>query len=120
MCSSFDRSVLDALRVAVRDEGGVLTERLIATFGVQGNRLVDDLERAASNDDTEALFLAAHTLRGSGGTVGGLRLVEICARIEHCSEGSQALKPLVASVRSELRTLTDALAWYGQAPPSAS
>jgi HPt (histidine-containing phosphotransfer) domain-containing protein len=112
VCSSFDRSVLDRLRAAVRDESGALTGRMIAKFSSQGVRLVDDLERAARDDDRPALFLAAHTLRGSGGAIGGVRLVQICDEIEHWQEGDVDIEPLVASVRAEVRTLTDALSSY--------
>jgi chemotaxis protein histidine kinase CheA len=122
MCSSFDRSVLDALRAAVRDESGAFAGRLITKFSVQGDRLVDDLERAARDHDRQAVFLAAHTLRGSGGTVGGLRLVQICDDIEHWREGGHDLDPLVASVRVELHRLAAALASYreeSETPPAA-
>jgi HPt (histidine-containing phosphotransfer) domain-containing protein len=112
VCESFDRSVLDALRAAVRDDSGALTGRVIAKFSAQGLRLVDDLERASRDDDRGALFLAAHTLRGSGGAVGGCRLVQMCDEIEHWQEGDVDIKPLVASVRAEVHTLTDALSSY--------
>jgi HPt (histidine-containing phosphotransfer) domain-containing protein len=110
--SSFDRSVLDHLRAALGDDSGVFARRVIATFLRQGEQLVSELERASRDQDLPGVVLAAHTLKGSSGTVGGQRLTDLCERLEHWEGSTCDLAPLVGSVREEVRMLDLELSSY--------
>jgi HPt (histidine-containing phosphotransfer) domain-containing protein len=111
--SSFDRTVLDHLRAALGDESGAFAGRVITIFRRQGHELMDDLERAARDRDHGALVLAAHTLKGSSGSVGGRQLTHLCEQLEHWEVGSAAdPAPLVESVRAEITVLDRELADY--------
>jgi HPt (histidine-containing phosphotransfer) domain-containing protein len=111
--SSFDRSVLDHLRASLGDESGAFARRVISIFRRQGHELMDDLERAARDRDQPALVLAAHTLKGSSGSVGGQQLTHLCEQLELWQDGSGAdLAPLVGSVRAEIEVLDRELASY--------
>jgi len=109
---SFDPAVLDRLRLALRDESGAFAARVITTFVRQTEELVLELERAAGGQDIVGASEAAHKLKGSAGTVGGVQLARLCDEIEHWQGAAQDLRPVVASVREELSRLQAALATY--------
>jgi len=110
---TFDRSVLDHLRASLRDESGDFARRVISLFLRQGHELTEDLERAHRDRDLPALVLAAHTLKGSSGSVGGRRLTHLCEQLEGWQDGSATeLTPLVRSVRGEVHQLGGELAAY--------
>jgi HPt (histidine-containing phosphotransfer) domain-containing protein len=109
---TFDPGVLDRLRLALRDESGAFAARVIQTFLRQGDELLLELERAVRAEDVTAASEAAHKLRGSSGTVGGVELGRLCDEIEHWQGSAPELHPVVESTRDELRTLTAALASY--------
>jgi len=110
--SSFDRSVLDHLRAALGDDTGVFARRLITTFLRQGHELVADLERASRDQDLPGVVLAAHTLKGSSGSVGGHQLTHLCDQLEHWEGSLLDVGPLVTSVRDEVAVLDGELAAY--------
>jgi HPt (histidine-containing phosphotransfer) domain-containing protein len=111
--SSFDRSVLDHLRTSLGDESGAFARRVITLFRRQGYELVDDLERAARDRDLPGVVLAAHTLKGSSGSVGGRRLTHLCEQLEHgANDDATVLADLVASVRAEVDVLDAELVAY--------
>jgi HPt (histidine-containing phosphotransfer) domain-containing protein len=112
MSKALDRSVLDHLRSALGDVSGAFAARLIAKFVSQSQLLMIDLERASEHDDRSGIAFAAHTLRGSSGSVGGRRLADLCDEVEHWQGTAAERAPKVTAVRDELTALTVALEAY--------
>ena len=55
---------------------------LISTFIEHAGSQIADLERAMSQEDTEAISALAHSLKGSSGTIGASRMSDLCASLE--------------------------------------
>jgi HPt (histidine-containing phosphotransfer) domain-containing protein len=109
---SFDRAVLDRLRVALGDDTGVFAARLIQTFLRQGRELTVELEQAARNGDVPAVSALAHKLKGSSGSVGGDRLSLLCDELEHWEDGVATLGGKITSVQEAVQVLGLELASY--------
>ena len=112
MSEVLDRSTLDHLRTVLGDDSGQFAGRLIATFERQSVELMDGLDAAAHQGDVSQVNFFAHTLKGSSGSVGGRRLADLCAELEHWHGQSSELPSMLSAVRAELGALTEALAGY--------
>ena len=112
MSSALDRSVLQHLQMAVADHSGAFVARLVATYGLQSETQVVDLERAASARDLTGLRFAAHSLKGGSATMGGVRLAALCQELEHWTGSLDELTGLVRTVRLEADQLRAELASY--------
>ena len=72
---------------------------------------VEDMERAMRRavevGDPEALERAAHSLKGSSGTIGAGRLREICRRLEEVAEGGSldGVEDGLCELRREFRQI---------------
>ena len=77
-----DTKVLDAIRRLTKSDGGKLLEKVASVFLSSSPRLVDDLVEALTELDGDVVKRAAHTLRSSCGSIGAIRLVDICKSIE--------------------------------------
>ncbi|MBZ5578960.1 MAG: response regulator [Acidobacteriia bacterium] len=60
----------------------VLMQELIDLFLSSAPEMLGQMRHAAEDEDTAALRRAAHTLKGSSGQMGALRMQEICGIIE--------------------------------------
>ncbi|MDP9393614.1 MAG: Hpt domain-containing protein [Actinomycetota bacterium] len=109
---TFDRRVLDELREALGDTDGAFVRELVDAFTAQAPGLVEQIEQAIAAGDREALRFSAHTLKGSSGSVGAVRLAALSDRLEHQDEGLSDLPPVVASVHVELRAVVETLQNY--------
>ncbi|MHB1373885.1 MAG: ATP-binding protein [Thauera sp.] len=76
-----DLAVLEAL-AAGHSTGKVLLRKLIALFRGEGRKQLDSLQGAWCSGDRETATRAAHTLKASSASLGGLRLSEHCRQIE--------------------------------------
>ena len=59
-----------------------LVTELVELFMEKCPEMLADLERAVESDDSEALVLAAHTLKGSAASVGALAIAETAEFLE--------------------------------------
>ena len=67
----------------IRDFGGLeLLEQLVTTLRICGSELVGQIGHGVSSRDFDEVQRAAHTLRGSAGTVGARQLPRLAARVE--------------------------------------
>jgi DNA-binding response OmpR family regulator len=78
---SLDKDRVRELQDLACDDPGLLDE-LIDLFLTETPKLIDQMRRATEDEDGPALRRAAHTLKGSSGQIGALRLQDICATIE--------------------------------------
>jgi HPt (histidine-containing phosphotransfer) domain-containing protein len=110
--TTLDRSVLDHLRAALGDDTGVFAGRLIATYLRRADELVRDLQLATEQEDLPGMIFAAHSLKGSSATVGGIRLAELCQELEHWTGSPLEAEALVEAIRQEAAALSRDLATY--------
>jgi len=94
---------------------------LVSSFVQHSREALEVIFEGEAEADWEAVALAAHSLRGSAGTLGATGAAEWCARVEgECLDGRgitrQDLHHLKAKVESATEALQEVLeAW--QAPP---
>lgn len=77
-----DPSTLESLRGLQEEGNDDLLVELIDLFLEDAPRRIDSMRDAIAREDWPALTSWAHSLRGSCGSLGALRLAELCARLE--------------------------------------
>jgi signal transduction histidine kinase/CheY-like chemotaxis protein/HPt (histidine-containing phosphotransfer) domain-containing protein/sugar lactone lactonase YvrE len=83
-----DRSALDQIRAVGRDSGSGLLEQVIDNYEGESVRLLGQVKAALEAGDAEALRFAAHSLKSTSASLGGMRLADLSRRIEsHAREG---------------------------------
>ena len=112
---SLDKDRVRELQDLACDDPGMLNE-LIDLFLTATPGLIDQMRRAIEDEDGPAICRAAHTLKGSSGQMGALRIQDICATIETlASTGSLVgVEPLLSELSlafarsvAELRSLSN-------------
>lgn len=78
---SLDKDRVRELQELACDDPTLLDE-LIDLFLTGTPQLIDQMRRSNEDEDTATLRRAAHTLKGSSGQMGALRIQDICATIE--------------------------------------
>jgi signal transduction histidine kinase/DNA-binding response OmpR family regulator/HPt (histidine-containing phosphotransfer) domain-containing protein len=77
--------VLDPATIAglqeLDDDGGGMAA-VVATFVATGKERLHELRRSVEAGDREAISAIAHSVRGSSGTLGAVRLASLCAEWE--------------------------------------
>ena len=113
--TSLDKDRVRELQDLACDEPALLGE-LIDIFLTGTPELIDQMRRALEDEDAASLRRAAHTLKGSSGQMGALRLQDVCATIATlASTGSLAgVEPLLSELSlaftravGELRSLSN-------------
>ena len=102
---ALDGGVLRELRDAV----GEGFPRVLASFLASTSPKVAALRGAALGGDEEALRRTAHALAGSVGTVGALRLSELCRRLETAPGRVADTDPLLEEIEAEHRRVRQEL-----------
>nr|WP_307729568.1 response regulator [Pseudoduganella violacea] len=107
-----DQAALQKLRAMRRPGRPDVLARIIDLFYSDAPRLVGQLQVAAEASDTEALRLAAHTLKSSCANVGALGLSGTCRDIEQYARGNDVDSALarLRGVQEELDRVLAALA----------
>ncbi|MBI3370994.1 MAG: Hpt domain-containing protein [Betaproteobacteria bacterium] len=99
--------VLDTMQVAdlvALDRGqGRVFAKLVNVFLSGAEDRIVQLRRHAESADAAALADAAHALRGSSGSLGAVRLADLCARVEIAGKRQDihAAKALIALLDAE-------------------
>jgi len=106
---ALDPSVLQCLREALDDVSGDFVRELAGVYEIQALLLMDQLTDAARTSDVRRLNFVAHSLKGSSANVGGHRLVDLCAALEHWNGSPDQAVPTVATLRTELAALLEEL-----------
>ena len=96
------------------DDDGAFITRLIAQYLPEAASLVSQLAAAVTAQDLSALRLAAHSLKGSSGTVGAVGLAAVCAQLEQLGreanlDGAPALLVELETEFGRVRTALDAM-----------
>ena len=96
------------------DDDGAFITRLIAQYIPEAASLVSQVAAAVTEQDVPALRLAAHSLKGSSGTVGAAGLAAICERLEQCGrdanlDGTPALLVELEAEFARVRLALNAL-----------
>ncbi len=87
--SCIDQEVLDTIRQLQRPDQPDFLNKLITIFLTNSPVLVKLIKQAVADDDHEALWQAAHSLKSSSATLGALRLAAICHELETIGRGQQ-------------------------------
>lgn len=79
---TLDLTSLDEMRSLADDDGDELVADLANTFCTTAVDRIEAMRRGYEEQDAQAVCEAAHGLKGSAGTLGALRLFELCRRLE--------------------------------------
>jgi HPt (histidine-containing phosphotransfer) domain-containing protein len=108
------RDVVFDVERARRRLGGdrQLLREMIAIFRAEAPGMVNAINAAAADDDYEALGRAAHSLRGSLGTLDAPRAFQAAAHLEAVARGAKVEQVLsaIAELKREMTALDKALA----------
>lgn len=106
-----DLDVIAELRELGGDDDPGLLLELIETFIEDAPRLLAEMERAFEDSDLERMERAAHTLKSSSASMGGLVLCGVCSEMEAAArEGDTQVYQLeTARCRSAFRVFEAAL-----------
>lgn len=77
-----DISVLTSFGESQGDEESDLVVELIDLYLTDSSRRLADMRQALATSDESLLVRAAHSLRGSSGTLGAWRVAESCEELE--------------------------------------
>ena len=95
------------------DPGGAsqLLRRVLVAYQNSVERMLPQLGEALAGGDRKTVFLVAHTLKSSSGSLGALRLQQLCQEIETFirTEQEQGLETRVEALRNELQVVLKAL-----------
>jgi two-component system sensor histidine kinase/response regulator len=99
---------LDVYRIP--EDPGALTELIGMFLGDIPSR-VEAIRNAIRDTDIEALKAAAHTLKGSAGNLGGLRLSGLCSELEKLTKAGdwESIRPRLPEIEAEAGRLLAAL-----------
>ncbi|MDJ0890757.1 MAG: ATP-binding protein [Gammaproteobacteria bacterium] len=86
--------------------GTAFIKELVEGFARDGERIMAELEAAATAQDYPRFRDAVHGLKGSAGELGGAHLVELCLRAERLKP-YQVGTPEFASLTAEIKTSFD-------------
>ena len=110
-------------QAALAHTGGdrALLKRIIKIFRAGRPSLTRRIERAVAQRNAEALWMAAHTLKGSIATVGGAAASAAAAGLEQMGRENRfdAAGEACGALRIEIKRLDAALAAAGLAPAAA-
>jgi len=102
-----DSRVIAQLRELQDPDEPDLVQSLIALFFTEGQERIDRILAAARAGDAATIERAAHSLKGSAGTIGARRLSAACAALEAAAPGDAA--DHVNTVTREYAAAVDAL-----------
>jgi CheY-like chemotaxis protein/HPt (histidine-containing phosphotransfer) domain-containing protein len=68
--------------------GDNLLPELLGLYQAQGQELTKKLREAVLSENQEAVQRFAHSLKGTAGSIGAARVVQLCKRIENCPKPS--------------------------------
>jgi HPt (histidine-containing phosphotransfer) domain-containing protein len=97
LTETIDWKVLNALAEGQEDGEPDLIVELIDLYLQDAPRWIAAIKSAVANGDASLLKRAAHTLKGSSGSVGLLKMAELCQKLEHldCHQAASGFEALV-------------------------
>jgi CheY-like chemotaxis protein len=97
-----------------------LLDELIALFRIEGPRQLEALRAGFTAGKPEAVYLAAHTLRGSAGNFGATDLLQSLAVVELSAKHGDLAAAAFATVERDAAALLNSLSPEAQELPCAS
>ncbi len=99
-----DGAAIGGLRALDRDAKSSRLARAVSRFVEIAPPLVSAIRRNCADDDAEALWKAAHSLKSSAGALGAKQLSRRCAEIESVARdsGVEGTRALVAALDADL------------------
>ena len=99
-----DGAAIERIRALDRKGGASRLERVVSQFTAIAPGLVAAIHDKAREDDAEALWRAAHSLKSSSGALGATLLSQRCAEIEAAARNSgvEAAGPLIEAIDDDL------------------
>ena len=108
-----DARVFDQFREGGDASGAnAFVSRLIDLYLEESTTRIAALKSAVERQDSSAVRLASHSLKGSSGSVGAIRLAAICDELETLARNGTTLDgsvALIAEIEDEFRHVCDAL-----------
>lgn len=114
-----DLSTLTAFQVMQSAGEPDLVVELIDLYLKDGTERLQQIKHAAVTGDRTLLKKAAHTLKGSSGSLGFHQILELCERLERI-EGSDNTKALVQKLESKFASVCTALHTFRQSRINAA
>ncbi|NEQ18174.1 MAG: histidine kinase, partial [Moorea sp. SIO3E2] len=102
-----DFSVLQSLIDSIGERGAECLLGLIEIYLKDTPRLVQNMAQAISEEEPKAMEIAAHTLKSSSATLGGINLSKLCHELESLgrSETITGAAEIFAQLESEYQQL---------------
>lgn len=108
---AIDPAVIASLDEAWEEGEADLVVELIDLYLGDAPQWVEAMRAAAAGDDATVLKRAAHTLKGSSGSLGIRQVAETCRMLElNCSESAARVEELLQQLNREFATARAALA----------
>ena len=108
---AIDPAVIASLDEAWEEGEADLVVELIDLYLGDAPQWVEAMRAAAAGDDVRVLKRAAHTLKGSSGSLGIRQVAETCRMLElSCSESATRVEELLQQLNREFATARAALA----------
>lgn len=106
-----DAATLDQLRELERSGSPGLLAQLVELFVRQADDQLRTFRSSAAARDAAGLARAAHTLKGSCGSLGALAMMELCRRLESAARAAQwaDVDPLTGQIEQEFGRVKSAL-----------
>ena len=106
-----DLGAINKIRAIQGKSNGALFGRVVSQFTVTAPQLVAAIRSSSDDDDGEALWRAAHSLKSSAAALGAKRLSNRCAQIEAVARerGGRAVHDLLDALEMDLANARDGL-----------
>jgi signal transduction histidine kinase/DNA-binding response OmpR family regulator/HPt (histidine-containing phosphotransfer) domain-containing protein/PAS domain-containing protein len=109
--SPVDHTILEEIRSLQGEDAPNLLVELIDAYLINSRQLIERIHRSLANQDQPELRKAVHSLKGSSGNLGALKLGELCSEIQaHVEAGNlDAVRNRLPVMLSEYESVLIAL-----------
>ncbi len=111
IASHINVEAIETIRAMQRPGKDDLLSKVVGVFFSKTPEVIEQMQLAANEGDTETAFAAAHSLSSSSAYLGAERMSELCHQIQSVAEAKDVddLKELVSSLKDEYGRVADQL-----------
>ena len=111
LASRINVEAIETIKSMQRPGKDDLLSKVVGVFFSKTPEVIEQMQLAVDQGDTEAVHAAAHSLSSSSAYLGAERMSELCHQIQSVAEGKgvDELKELVSSLRDEYGIVADQL-----------
>ena len=111
LASRINVEAIETIRAMQRPGKDDLLSKVVGVFFSKTPEVIEQMQLAANEGDTETAFAAAHSLSSSSAYLGAERMSELCHQIQSVAEAKDVddLKELVSSLKDEYGRVADQL-----------